>query len=145
MKIEKDLSLKITLNPRKMLYTLGFFSILVKKLNPLILWQWLNLRWVHELLANFFQCIFVPKESTNLAFNKPSLQSGSDSWYLLAHLANDGNRNPDMLNGDDTCIQTASVNEPLWSVDLQATYSISYVRFNVQYQLCSIHEPKGWW
>ena len=71
-------------------------------------------------------------ESTNLAFNKPSIQSGTDSWNFPSYLGNDENRNGNLLSGG-SCIQTASVNEPLWSVDLQANYSIGYVRFTNRY------------
>ena len=68
----------------------------------------------------------------NLAYKKPSIQSGKDFWNFPSNLGNDGDRNGDLLNGR-SCIQTATVNAPLWSVDLQANYSIAYVRFSNWY------------
>ena len=67
--------------------------------------------------------------STNLAYMKPSIQSGTDTYRWGSKKANDGDRDPDMHIGSVSCIQTESVIGPLWSVDLQENYSIEYIRF----------------
>ena len=65
-----------------------------------------------------------------LAYNKPSKQSGYGGFEGYSHQANDGNRNPNMWPPEqNSCTETFGVDEPLWSVDLQADYPIKYVRF----------------
>ena len=70
--------------------------------------------------------------NVNVALNRPSYQIStwdSDSTGIIysAQYANDGNRNPHLINGP--CVHTLSETNPWWAVDLGVALYVYGVKF----------------